>query len=170
MEEEDFSSLSLEDKLLHKVIFKDYSLFIITLLFQSWKARQQACEELSRKFRIADSPKDTIFWDFFELVKKFPLEANAVAQEAAISCLITFLECCDASIGKKLRPDITTNVIEKGLSAMKAGTRMKTVELLMILIEMDIAEPVVTELTTFFSHKQPKLVAASINCLTEIVK
>jgi len=98
------------------------------------------------------------------------LESNAVAQEAAISCLATFLECCDASIGKKLRPEITTNVIEKGLSAMKAGTRTKTIELLMILIEMDVAEPVVTELTTFFSHKQPKLVAASVNCLTEIVK
>lgn len=104
------------------------------------------------------------------MVKKFPLEANAVAQEAAISCLTAYLECCDASIGKKLRPDITTNVIEKGLSAMKAGTRTKTVELLMILIELDVAEPVVTELTCFFSHKQPKLVAASINCLTEIVR
>ena len=93
-----------------------------------------------------------------------------MAQEAAISCLTAYLECCDASIGKRLRPEITVNVIEKGLSVMKAGTRSKTVELLMILIELDIAEPVVADLTAFFSHKQPKLVAASINCITEIVK
>ena len=53
---------------------------------------------------------------------------------------------------------------------MKAGTRTKTIELLMILIELDVAEPVVTDLITFFAHKQPKLVAASINCLTEIVR
>lgn len=98
------------------------------------------------------------------------MEANAVAQEAAISCLTAYLECCDPSIGKRLRPEITVNAIEKGLSAMKAGTRSKTVELLMILIELDVAEPVVTDLTTFFSHKQPKLVAASINCITEIVR
>lgn len=98
------------------------------------------------------------------------MEANAVAQEAAVSCLTAYLECCDASIGKKMRPEITTNVIEKGLSAMKAGTRTKTVELLMTAIELDVAEPVVTELTAFFSHKQPKLIAASINCLAEIVR
>lgn len=98
------------------------------------------------------------------------MEANAVAQEAAISCLTAYLECCDASIGKKLRPEVTAIAIEKGLSAMKAGTRSKTVELLMILIELDVTEPVVTDLTTFFSHKQPKLVAATINCITEIVK
>ena len=142
----------------------------ICVYFQSWKARQQAYEELSRKFRIADSPKDNIFWDYFDSVKKFTVESNAVAQEAAISCLTAYLECCDASIGKKLRPEITVSAIEKGLSAMKAGTRTKTLELLMILIELDVAEPVVTDLISFLSHKQPKLVASVINCLTETVK
>ena len=132
--------------------------------------RQNAYEELSRKFRIADSPKDNIFWDYFDCVKKFTVESNAVAQEAAISCLTAYLECCDASIGKKLRPEITASAIEKGLSAIKAGTRTKTIELLMILIELDAAEPVVTELISFLSHKQPKLVASVINCLAEIVK
>ena len=53
---------------------------------------------------------------------------------------------------------------------MKAGTRSKTVELLMILIELDVSEPVVTDLISFLTHKQPKLVASVINCLTEIVK
>ena len=84
--------------------------------------------------------------------------------------MTAYLECCDPAIGKKLRPEITASVIEKGLSAVKSGTRSKTVELLMILIELDIAEPVVTELTMFLNHKQPKLVAATINCLTEIVR
>lgn len=119
---------------------------------------------------MTDSPKDKIFWEYFDTVKSFTSEANAVAQEAAISCLTAYVECCDATIGKKLRPEITTSAIEKGLSAIKAGTRSKTIELLMILIELDVAEPVVTELITFLSHKQPKLVAATINCLTEIVK
>ncbi len=125
---------------------------------------------MSRKFRIADSLKDNIFWDFFDSAKKFPLETNAVAQESAVACLIAYLECCDASIGKKLRPEITLSVIEKGLSAMKAGTRAKTIELLMVLIEIDVAEPVVTDLISFLSHKQPKLVAAAINSLAEIIK
>ena len=98
------------------------------------------------------------------------MEANAVAQESAIACATAYLECCDASIGKKLRPEIIVSAIEKGLSATKAGTRAKTVEMLMILIELDVAEPVVTDLTSFLSHKQPKLVAAVINCLTEIIK
>lgn len=125
---------------------------------------------MNRKFRISDSPKDDIFWNFFDHVKKFPLEQNAVAQEAAVSCMTAYVECCDPSIGKKLRPEIVASAIEKGLSAAKAGTRAKTVEFLMIMIELDVAEPVVTELLTFLTHKQPKLVAASINCLTEIVR
>lgn len=87
-----------------------------------------------------------------------------------MACLISYLECCDGPIGKKLRPEITLSVIEKGLSAMKAGTRTKTVELLMILIELDVAEPVVTDLISFLGHKQPKLVAAAINSLTEIIR
>ena len=145
-------------------------LLLFLSIFKSWKARCQAYEELSRKIRMADSPKDNIFWDFFDCVKKFPLEANVVAQESAIACLSAYLECCDASIGKKLRPEITISAIEKGLGAAKAGTRTKTMELLMMLIELDVAEPVVTDLTSFLTHKQPKLVACAINSLAEIIR
>jgi hypothetical protein len=172
MEEEDFSSLSIEDKIIHKVIFIHFYYFSFAYLcvLQSWRARQQAYEELNRKFRVCDGPRDGIFWEFFDYTKKFPLEQNVVAQESAVSCMTAYVECCDPAIGKKLRPEIVTSAIEKGLSAAKAGTRSKTIEFLMILIELDVAEPVIDELIAFLTHKQPKLVAASINCLKEIVK
>jgi hypothetical protein len=129
-----------------------------------------AYDELGRKFRVADSPKDQIFREHYDAIKRFPLEANAVAQENAVACMIAFFECCDASVCKKLRADVTAPAIEKGLSAARAGTRTKTVELLMILIELDVAEPVVQDLLTFLSHKMPKLIASVLNCLTEIVR
>jgi hypothetical protein len=125
---------------------------------------------LSRKFRIADTPKDPVFREFFDLIKSFPSESNAICQENAISCIISFLECCDSNFGKKLRSEITAQSIEKGLSAARAGTRQKTLDLLMILVEIDTAEPVVTDLLTFLNHKQPKLVSSVLNALTQLIK
>lgn len=140
------------------------------ILVQSWKARLQAYGELSRKFRMADTPRDTVFRDFYDSMKQCPLEANAVAQEAAMGCMVAYFECCDGSLGKRLRGEVTGAAIEKGLGAVRTGTRTKTVELLMILIELDVAEPILHDLLSFLTHKQPKLVAAVVNCITETVR
>lgn len=69
-----------------------------------------------------------------------------------------------------MRPQILNSVIEKGLGAARAGTKTKTIEILLELVAVDIAEPVVSELGTFINHKQPKIAAAAINVITEIVK
>lgn len=125
---------------------------------------------MGRKFRIADSPKDALFRDHFESVKRFPLEANAVAQENALSALQAYLECSDASFGKHLRPELVPVVAERGLSAAKVGTRQKSLEVLMLFVEVDGGERVVTDLIPFFTHKQPKLVAGSLSAINEILK
>lgn len=63
-----------------------------------------------------------------------------------------------------------STLIEKGLGAARVGTKTRAVEILLEFVAIDAAEPVITELGVFLSHKQPKLVAATVNAMTEIVK
>ncbi len=126
---------------------------------------------MGRKFRIADSPKDAIFRDFYEAVKQCPVEANAVALENALSCLLAYLECSDVSLGRRLRTEIAGIVAEKGLAAARTGTRQRTLENLLCFVEVDgSGEGVVGDLLPFWTHKQPKLLAGSISSISELVK
>lgn len=80
-------------------------------------------------------------------------------------------------------------LIEKGLAAARAPTRGKTVEILLEFVATDSAEPIVvtgeggrasehyllifydqTALGECLTHKQPKLVAACVAAITEIVR
>lgn len=63
-----------------------------------------------------------------------------------------------------------STLIEKGFIASKATTKKKAFEIVLNLVEAEHAEPIISDLLPFLSHKQPKLVAASINCITEILK
>lgn len=127
---------------------------------------------MGRKFRIADSPKDGLFRDHFDAVKQCPQEANAIAQENALACLLAYLECSDASFGKRLRPEITSIVAERGLAAARTGTRQRSLEVLLCLVEVDDCggDAVVESLLALWSHKQPKLVAGSVSSTSEIIK
>lgn len=44
------------------------------------------------------TPKDAIFWDNFDIIRRAPLEANAAALDAALVALFTFIECSDSAI------------------------------------------------------------------------
>jgi cytoskeleton-associated protein 5 len=70
----------------------------------------------------------------------------------------------------RFRSLVLSTIIEKGLGAARVTTRTKAVEVLLEFVAADVAEPVIMELGTFINHKQPKLVAASINVITEIVR
>lgn len=88
-----------------------------------------------------------------------------------MSCLLAYLECSDASFGKRLRPEIVPSVAERGLAAARTGTRQRTLEVLLLFVEVDGgAEGVVADLLPLWTHKQPKLLAGSIASISEIVK
>lgn len=61
-------------------------------------------------------------------------------------------------------------LIEKCISATKPGVRAKCLEALLLFVELDTFEPVVLELATFMTHKQPKLIAACLSAITEIFR
>ncbi|KAG1496840.1 hypothetical protein G6F45_013134 [Rhizopus arrhizus] len=71
--EEDFSSFSIIDRLQHK----------------SWKARVSAYEELAQSFH---KPLQNSDFDTFEPhLKKMVTDANAVAQEVALTAILEYV-------------------------------------------------------------------------------
>lgn len=59
-------------------------------------------------------------------------------------------------------------IVEKGLPSMRAAAKTSSVEALLLCIELDKSEPVIEDLLPALSHKQPKIIAASLAALTAI--
>lgn len=69
-----------------------------------------------------------------------------------------------------MRPLILPALIEKGLLCSKQTIRCKTQEILLLFAEIDSCDPVLSELSAFLGSKQPKLVAACLNMMKEIIR
>jgi protein STU2 len=58
--------------------------------------------------------------------------------------------------------------VEKGLPSTRAAAKQNALEALMLYVEVDKADPVIEEILPFLSHKQPKVIAASLAALTQL--
>lgn len=77
--EEDFSGLSIAERLAHK----------------NWKARVNGYEYLSKAFSQTGDESDPVFKPYLqnpETLKKMALDANAVAQEKGLECVLSFVK------------------------------------------------------------------------------
>ena len=59
---------------------------------QIWKCRVAGYEEAAKKFKYASSEKDPEFNNYLPLMKKFTIDANAVAQEKGLEAVLAFLD------------------------------------------------------------------------------
>jgi hypothetical protein len=59
-------------------------------------------------------------------------------------------------------------IAEKGLPSTRAAAKQKSLEALMLYIETDKPDPVIEELLPMLAHKQPKVIAATLEALTQI--
>lgn len=59
-------------------------------------------------------------------------------------------------------------IVEKGLSSTRAATKASALEALLLYVELDKSDPVIEDLLPSLSHKQPKIVAATLAALTAI--
>ncbi|KAJ2551363.1 hypothetical protein EV175_003719, partial [Coemansia sp. RSA 1933] len=89
------------------------------------------------------------------------------AQEAGISTVIAFVE--NAPNPTRYREEIVSGIVAKCLAATKASTRIQSVELLLLLGEVDTPGPVVTGIIEGFEAKQPKAAAAAVAAATQVV-
>ncbi|KAK9366814.1 armadillo-type protein [Lipomyces kononenkoae] len=156
-QEEDYSSLPLQDRATHKI----------------WKVRLAAYEEITKQFTTSASENDPCFRPFLSdpaLFKKIVTDSNVAAQEVGITSLVACLQYGGPNACQRLRGTVVTPLAEKGLVSMRAGTRQKTIDALLYFIELDTPDPVIEELIPILSNKLPKLVTGTIIALREIVK
>ncbi|KAI9501842.1 armadillo-type protein [Coemansia spiralis] len=151
-DEEDFSSLPLDQRLTHKV----------------WKVRLGAYNDLASELKTLDPDTQAAQFNNYEnYLSKMILDSNMATQEVGISTVIAFV--ANAPNPTRRREEIVAGIVSKCLAASKAGTRTQSVELLLLLSEVDTPGPVVTEVIEGFDAKQPKAIAAAVAAVREIV-
>ncbi|KAF3905369.1 hypothetical protein ABW21_db0201741 [Orbilia brochopaga] len=168
-QEEDYSSLPLTDRATHKI----------------WKVRKQAYEDITKEFEKSGSESDACFRPWLNdpsIWKSIVADSNVAAQQEGINCLwvmvswllksqkLTSISVRFRHAFLQSRPHTIASLVEKGLVSSKASTKSKTVDVLLLYIELDIPSPVVDELLPFLSHKMPKVVAATTNALCTIYR
>ncbi|KAK6461254.1 armadillo-type protein [Scheffersomyces coipomensis] len=159
-EEPDYSSLPLEERLVHKV----------------WKVRLEAYEEITREFQNSRNENDSVFQPFHnkpEVFKQFITDSNVVAQENAVNSLVNFLKFGGTvnNVSRLKSSGIVTSIIEKGLSSSRKNTKDYSIEALLSLIEIsNDPNTLIEDFIPTFANRLPKLVTGSVQGLTAIVE
>ncbi|KAK4120723.1 ARM repeat-containing protein [Parathielavia appendiculata] len=154
-EEEDFSSLPLTDRWVHKV----------------WKVRKQAYEEAAQQFEKTPDEYDPAFRPFVQdpsLWKSAAADSNVAAQQEGLAALCAFLKFGGRDGALRARQHAVTPIVEKCLSSTRAATKASALEALLLFIEVDVPGPVIEEILPVLSNKVPKVVAAAVATLTQI--
>jgi cytoskeleton-associated protein 5 len=121
--EEDFSVLSIQDRLAHK----------------NWKARVSAYESLVKTFQTTASDNDPAFKPYLnnpDLLKKIAIDANAVAQEKGLDCLVAFVKFAGENAART-REVVVPALVDKCLGSTRAGTRNQAIELTLQYVEVE---------------------------------
>ncbi|ORZ13461.1 armadillo-type protein [Absidia repens] len=148
--QEDFLSLSITDRLQHKV----------------WKARQSAYTELYNLFRKTVDDSDFIQYEGY--LKNIATDTNAVAQENGLNTIYEYVN--SAPNASRTRETIVPVLVTKCLGAPKAGTKQKATDIILLYAEIDVADPVVDLVLPGLQVKQPKLVAQTVVVLRELLR
>lgn len=134
---------------------------------KNWRTRQNAFGELKQEFATAEDGDDVVFREYAEVVAKGMKDANAMALEAAVEAALVFVD--RASNVGSVAPRLFPTVVEKGLVA-RPSTKVKVQELLLLLIEVEQGETVVSNLLSGAKHKVPKLACACSSFLLEAIR
>ncbi|XP_078670183.1 cytoskeleton-associated protein 5-like isoform X1 [Branchiostoma floridae x Branchiostoma belcheri] len=150
-DDSEWRKLPTDDKCVHKV----------------WKARVAGYEEATKLFKTQKSEKSPEFAKYLGLVKKFVTDNNAIAQEKGLDAVLAFVE--NAADAKKTAGEVIPGIVTKVLNA-RPKTKEKGVEICMMYIEIERQDIVQEEIMKGFTNKQPKVVAACIQVLTEALR
>ncbi|KAI1371783.1 armadillo-type protein [Hypoxylon crocopeplum] len=153
--EPDYSSLPLTERWVHKV----------------WKVRKQAYEEAAKQFELTPDDRDPAFRPFNQdpgLWKGAVADSNVAAQSDGIAAFCAFLKFGGKEGCVRSRGHVVTPIVEKGLVSTRPATKASSVEALLLLVELDVAAPVIEDILPAISAKQPKVIAAALAALTTI--
>lgn len=154
-QEEDFSQLPLPDRFVHK----------------NWKVRKEGYEAAAKEFELTPDESDPAFRPFLSdpgLWKSAAGDSNVAAQQEGLAALCAFLKYGGQQAAVKSRNYTLQAIYEKGLSSTRPQAKASALEALLLYIELDKSDPVIEELLPALSHKQPKVIAATLNAITAI--
>ncbi|KAG4099233.1 ARM repeat-containing protein [Neocallimastix lanati (nom. inval.)] len=152
-EEEDYSSLPITERLVHKL----------------WKVRVSACEDLTKIFKT--SPKESPeFSNYTSYFKKMVSDSNLPAQIAALGSLQAYLENAPEEIAIKTRGTVVPVICEKVLSSTRTDARLKGMEILLLYMEIDVPDPVIEKILPQINHRTPKVISANVSALKEAIE
>ncbi|KAF1946036.1 ARM repeat-containing protein [Clathrospora elynae] len=153
--EEDFSALPLPDRFIHK----------------NWKVRKEGYETAAKEFSLAASEQDPVVRQFIydaSIWKGVAGDSNVAAQQEGLGALCAFLEIAGREGCVRTRGNTIATIAEKGLPSTRPAAKQKALEALMLYIETDKADPVIEELLPVLGNKQPKVIVATLDALTQI--
>ena len=76
-------------------------------------------------------------------MRRVPLEANVACLDAALACLLAFIEGIENVT--KIRSLVLSSLIEKGLGAARTSTKSRVLEILLELVAADCADPIIVQ-------------------------
>ncbi|KAG6832388.1 hypothetical protein H0H92_002656 [Tricholoma furcatifolium] len=156
-QEEDFTALSISDRIAHK----------------NWKARVSAYEALIKTFQTTASDTDPAFKPYInnpDLLKKIVTDSNAVAQEKGVECLVAFVKFAGETAAKT-REAVVPSLVDKCFGSARAGTKAQALELALQYVEVENGgSGVVNDILPGLGAKQPKSVAGCVTVLKEIIR
>ncbi|RCK66078.1 Spindle pole body component alp14 [Candida viswanathii] len=154
--DEDYSSLSLDEKLVHKV----------------WKVRLQAYDELAAAFEKSRNENDPVFTNFLlDNLKKIILDSNVVAQEAGYNAFVKFLIYGGtvSNVNKLKSLGIVGSICEKGLLSTRKNTKEWSNESLLLMLEItNDPNSIVEDILPYLTNRLPKLVTGCVSGLVSI--
>ncbi|KAJ7219239.1 microtubule associated protein [Mycena pura] len=155
--EEDFSTLSIGERLTHK----------------NWKARVSGYETLVKTFEVTASDNDPVFRPYInnpDLLKKIVTDSNAVAQEKGVECLVALVKYAGETAAKT-RDTVVPALVDKCFGSARAGTKTQAIELALQYVEVENSgSGVAADILPGLSAKQPKTVASCVLALKEIIR
>lgn len=151
-EDTEYKKLPVEERCVHKL----------------WKARLNGYEECIKIFREIDDEKSPDWNRYTFLIKKFVVDAHALCQERGLEATLIFVEN-SASAGKVVG-DVMSGIVQKCIAAQKTKTRELAAQVTLMYVEVEKHEAVVEELIKGMDHKNPKIVAACTNTVTEALR
>ncbi|KAF8734663.1 hypothetical protein AX14_003174 [Amanita brunnescens Koide BX004] len=143
------------------------------LSHKSWKARFSAYEALIEVFQKTTSDTDPAFKPYIgnhDLLKKIATDANAVAQEKGIECLMSLVKY-SGETSARTREAVVPVLVDRCFGSSRARTRFNALELTLQYVEVENnVTGVVNDILAGLSAKQPKTVVGCLFALKEIFR
>lgn len=119
-------------------------------------------------FSRIDDEKSPEWNKYTPLVRKFPADTNAAAQEKGLEATLSFIE--NSSQAGRIVGEVVGSIIAKCLTSPKARSKELAAEIVLMCIEIEKYEAVQEELMKGIEMKNPKVVAACIGLLAHALR